>query len=76
MAPVARRAGSAEAPASTNRPITISTAIAIKNANTGLSRTATAIMDNGAQEGKFLTVLPASYINLGQLVSNCVNRRY
>src|SRR5207302_9988967 len=65
MTPAVTRAGSTGAPASTSRPIRISTAIATRNANTGLSRTATVIMDNGAQVGRFLMVLPPTHIDLG-----------
>jgi hypothetical protein len=46
MAPEATKAGSAGAPASIRAPNTISTAIAIKNANAGLSSTATAMIEN------------------------------
>jgi len=51
MAPATTRARSGTAPASFTAPIEISTAIAIKNANTGLSRTAAATTENLAQLG-------------------------
>ena len=51
MAPATTRARSGNAPASSTAPIEISTAIAIKNANTGLSRTAAATTQNLVQVG-------------------------
>ena len=41
------------------------TAIAIKNAKTGLSRTATVMMDNGAHVGRFRIVSQPTCIDLG-----------
>jgi hypothetical protein len=67
MAPAATMAGSAGVPASTSTPITISTVIANKNVSTGLTNTATAIKDDGAQVRRFLTVLPPAYIDFGQI---------
>jgi hypothetical protein len=54
MTPVAASAMNIGKPASTRRPTKISTAIAAKNAKTGLSSTELAIMDNCAQVGRLL----------------------
>ena len=57
MVPAATSAKSGSTPASINAPIKISTAMAIRNARTGLSRAATAI-DHMAQVGRLPTRFP------------------
>ena len=60
------RPRSVGAPAPISRSIRISTAIAIKNARTGLSRRAAAI-DHVAQVGRLFTALPPADTDLGYL---------
>jgi hypothetical protein len=60
MAPAARKAGSASAPASTRTPITISTAMAPKNASAGLSSATAPIIDNYAHTRRRIG-LPLTY---------------
>jgi hypothetical protein len=66
MAPPTTARSAGTPPAAIREPIKISIAIAIRNANTGLSKTTAAIIDN-RQVGKLLMPLPPVNIDLGHL---------